>query len=98
MLVLGFPWASSPSGIFSGMGSLLHRAVPDAHPRSGQGFSYNFRRGLGALFPTVIGFLSATRCRSAAPSASSPPSAYALALRRSRTASGARAGELTAVA
>ncbi|MGH8677090.1 MAG: MFS transporter, partial [Burkholderiales bacterium] len=26
---------------------------------SGQGFCYNFGRGIGALFPTLVGYLSA---------------------------------------
>lgn len=26
----------------------------------GQGFAYNFGRGIGALFPTLVGYLSAT--------------------------------------
>jgi hypothetical protein len=26
---------------------------------SGQGFAYNFGRGIGALFPTLVGYLSA---------------------------------------
>jgi MFS family permease len=60
MLFLGFPLGFFASGIFSGMGAFFTELFPTRIRGSGQGFSYNFGRGVGALFPSVIGFLSAT--------------------------------------
>jgi len=60
MLFLCFPLGFFASGIFSGMGAFFTELFPTRIRGSGQGFSYNFGRGVGALFPTVIGFLSAS--------------------------------------
>ncbi|MBO0792958.1 MAG: MFS transporter, partial [Ktedonobacteraceae bacterium] len=60
LLVLGLPLGFFASGIFSGFGSYLAELFPSRARGAGQGFSYNFGRGIGALFPTIIGFLSAT--------------------------------------
>jgi MFS family permease len=59
MLVLGFPLGFFASGIFSGMGAFLTELFPTRIRGSGQGFTYNFGRGFGALFPSVVGYLSA---------------------------------------
>jgi MFS family permease len=59
MLVLGFPLGFFASGIFSGMGAFLTELFPTRIRGSGQGFTYNFGRGIGALFPSVVGYLSA---------------------------------------
>src|SRR5260221_313190 len=59
MLVLGFPLGFFASGIFSGMGAFLTELFPTRIRGSGQGFTYNFGRAFGALFPTVVGGLSA---------------------------------------
>ena len=59
MLVLGFPLGFFASGIFSGMGAFLTELFPTRIRGSGQGFTYNFGRGIGALFPSVVGILSA---------------------------------------
>jgi len=58
MLLLGFPLGFFASGIFSGMGAFFTELFPTRIRGSGQGFAYNFGRGIGALFPSVIGFLS----------------------------------------
>ncbi len=58
MLVLGFPLGFFASGIFSGMGAFLTELFPTRIRGSGQGFTYNFGRGIGALFPAVVGYLS----------------------------------------
>ena len=58
MLVLGFPLGFFASGYFSGMGPFLTELFPTAMRSSGQGFCYNFGRGIGALFPTLVGYLS----------------------------------------
>jgi MFS family permease len=60
LLFLGFPLGFFASGIFSGMGAFFTELFPTRVRASGQGFSYNFGRGIGALFPSVIGFLSST--------------------------------------
>jgi MFS family permease len=59
MLVLGFPLGFFASGIFSGLGPVLTELFPTSVRGAGQGFCYNFGRGIGAFFPTLVGFLSA---------------------------------------
>jgi len=41
------------------MGSFLTELFPTRVRGSAQGFAYNFGRGVGALFPTFVGYLSA---------------------------------------
>jgi MFS family permease len=60
ILFLGFPLGFCASAIFSGFGAYLAELYP-AHVRgTGQGFTYNFGRGVGALFPAGIGFAAQT--------------------------------------
>ena len=56
--VLGFPLGFFASGYFSGMGAFLTELFPTSLRGSGQGFCYNFGRGVGALFPFLVGYLS----------------------------------------
>jgi len=58
MLGLGFPLGFFASGIFSGMGPVLTELFPTSVRGAGQGFCYNFGRGIGAFFPTLVGLLS----------------------------------------
>ena len=51
MLILGFPLGFFASGIFSGMGAFLTENFPTRVRGSGQGFAYNFGRGIAALNP-----------------------------------------------
>jgi MFS family permease len=60
MLGLGFPLGFFASGIFSGMGPVLTELFPTSVRGTGQGFCYNFGRGIGAFFPTLVGLLSAS--------------------------------------
>jgi MFS family permease len=60
MLVLGFPLGFFASGIFSGMGPVLTELFPTSVRGAGQGFCYNFGRGIAAFFPTLVGMLSAS--------------------------------------
>lgn len=60
MLVLGFPLGFCASAYFSGMGAFFTELFPTRLRGSGQGFAYNFGRGIGALFPTLVGYLSAS--------------------------------------
>jgi sugar phosphate permease len=59
MLVLGFPLGFFSCGAFSPIGAFFTELFPSRLRGSGQGFSYSFGRGLGALFPTLVGYLSA---------------------------------------
>ena len=59
MLVLGFPLDFFASGVFSAMGAFYTEHFPTRVRGVGQGFAYNLGRGTGALFPTLVGFLSA---------------------------------------
>jgi MFS family permease len=59
MLYLGFPLGFFASGIFSGMGPFLTELFPTRMRGSGQGFAYNFGRGIAALNPFLVGMLSA---------------------------------------
>ena len=58
--------------MFSPMGSFMTELFPTEVRGAGQGFCYNVGRGIGALFPALVGFL-AHRWASASPS---PPSAW----------------------
>ncbi|MER6413320.1 MFS transporter [Streptomyces humidus] len=58
LLVLGFPLGFCMSAIFSGFGSFLSELYPTALRGTGQGFTYNTGRAVGAVFPTTVGFLA----------------------------------------
>ena len=59
LLLVGFPLGFFASGCFSGFGSYLSELYPTRARATGGGFCYNVGRGLGALFPGIIGFLAA---------------------------------------
>jgi len=59
MLVLGFPLGFAASGVFSAMGPFFTEHFPTRVRGVGQGFAYNVGRATGALFPTLVGVLSA---------------------------------------
>lgn len=56
--VLGFPLGFFTSGSFSPMGAFFTELFPTAMRGSGQGFAYNFGRGVGSVFPALVGYLS----------------------------------------
>jgi MFS family permease len=58
MLFLGFPLGFFASGVFSAMGPFFTEHFPTRVRGVGQGFAYNVGRATGALFPTLVGFLS----------------------------------------
>ncbi|QYD73620.1 MFS transporter [Paraburkholderia edwinii] len=55
MLWLGFPLGFFGSGYLAGVGPFLTEIYPTRLRGSGQGFCYNFGRGMGAIFPTLVG-------------------------------------------
>src|SRR6516164_3479678 len=59
MFVLGFPLGFFSQGVFSGMGPFLTELFPTRVRGSGQGFTYNFGRGIAAMNPLLVGMLSA---------------------------------------
>jgi MFS family permease len=59
MLFLGFPLGFFASGVFSAMGAFYTEHFPTRVRGVGQGFTYNLGRGIGALFPAFVGYLSA---------------------------------------
>jgi MFS family permease len=58
MLILGFPLGFCASAYYSGLGPFFTEMFPTRLRGSGQGFAYNFGRGVGALFPTLVGLLA----------------------------------------
>ncbi|MGX7823570.1 MFS transporter [Actinokineospora sp. 24-640] len=58
VLWLTFPLGFCSSAIFSGFGAFLSELYPTRVRGAGPGFTYNFGRGVGALFPAAIGFLA----------------------------------------
>ncbi len=57
VLVLGFPLGFFASGSFSPMGAFFTELFPTRVRGSGQGFAYNLGRGVGALFPALVGYM-----------------------------------------
>lgn len=56
--ILCFPLGFCASTYFSGLGAFFTEQFPTEVRGSGQGFSYNFGRGIGAIFPALVGYLS----------------------------------------
>lgn len=60
VLLLGIPLGFVTAAPFAGFGSFLAELYPTHLRGTGQGFTYNFGRGVGALFPATVGFLATT--------------------------------------
>jgi MFS family permease len=60
MLILGFPLGVFANGVYSPMGPFLSELYPTRIRATAQGFAYNAGRAIGALFPMLVGFLSAS--------------------------------------
>jgi MFS family permease len=58
ILLVGFLLGYISLVMFSPMGSFMTELYPTAVRGVGQGFCYNAGRGIGALFPALVGFLS----------------------------------------
>lgn len=56
LLFLGFPLGLCASAVFSGFGSFLAELYPGGVRGTGQSFTYNVGRAMGAFFPTAVGF------------------------------------------
>lgn len=61
LLILGFPLGFCFSAIFSGFGSYLAELYPHAVRGTGQSFTYNVGRAVGAFFPTAVGFSAGSK-------------------------------------
>jgi MFS family permease len=59
MLFLGFPLGFFASGIYSGIGPLFTELYPTEVRGSGQGFCFSSGRAVAAMFPILVGALSA---------------------------------------
>lgn len=60
MLVLGFPLGFCANAMFAPTGAFFAELFPTEMRGTGQGFCYNVGRGIGALFPALVGLLSTT--------------------------------------
>ena len=57
-ILLGFVLGTMQSGTAAGMGAAFSELFPTRIRATGQGFSANAGRAIGALFPTLVGILS----------------------------------------
>lgn len=60
LLFLGAPLGFFSSGIYSGIGAFFNELYPTSLRGSGIGFCFNVGRALGALFPALVGYISAS--------------------------------------
>ena len=65
-LLLGFPLGLFANAMYAPTGAFYAELFPTELRGTGQGFSYNFGRGVGAFFPALIGLLSTTMTLGAA--------------------------------
>ena len=79
ILVLGFPLGFAQSAMNSGLAPLLSELYPTRLRATGQGFCYNAGRGVGAIFPALVGLLAASAGLTVAISAAAAGT-YALVL------------------
>ncbi len=59
ILFVGFPLGFISLMMFSPMGSFMTELFPTSVRGAAQGFCYNCGRGIGALFPALVGYLAA---------------------------------------
>ena len=58
LMVLMFVFGFASLGIYSALGPFFTELFPNSVRASGQAFSYNFGRGIGAFCPTLVGELN----------------------------------------
>ncbi len=58
MILLSFPLGFFASGIFSGFGPFFAELFPTEYRGAGQGFAYNFGRGIAGFAPFFVGLLA----------------------------------------
>jgi MFS family permease len=59
-LAIAAPLGFFTLGVYSNFGPVLSEMYPARVRGSGQGFCYNFGRGMGAIFPAIVGLTSTT--------------------------------------
>ena len=59
VMMLGFVLGFCQSGMNAGIGPFLSELFPTRVRATGQGFAYNAGRGIGSLFPTLVGMAGA---------------------------------------
>jgi MFS family permease len=58
ILLLGFPFGFFSQGIYASLGPYFTELFPTRIRATGQSFSYNFGRSIGAFFVTIVAFLA----------------------------------------
>jgi MFS family permease len=60
ILLLGFPFGFFSQGIYASLGPYFTELFPTRIRATGQSFSYNFGRSIGALFVSIVALLAET--------------------------------------
>jgi hypothetical protein len=60
ILLLGFPFGFFSQGIYASLGPYFTELFPTRIRATGQSFSYNFGRSIGALFVSIVAVLAET--------------------------------------
>lgn len=58
LMLMAIPLGFFTSGVYGSVGAILSELFPTLLRANGQGFTYNFGRGIGAAFPWLVGSLS----------------------------------------
>lgn len=59
LTLMALPLGFFTSGVYGGVGAILAELFPTLLRGSGQGFTYSFGRGMGAIFPAIVGGIGA---------------------------------------
>ncbi|NIE82308.1 MULTISPECIES: MFS transporter [unclassified Burkholderia] len=59
LTLMALPLGFFTSGVYGGVGAILAELFPTLMRGAGQGFTYSFGRGMGAIFPAIVGAISA---------------------------------------
>lgn len=66
LTMMAYPIGFFTSGVYGSVGAILAELFPTLLRANGQGFTYNFGRGVGAAFPALVGGLSSSMSLGAA--------------------------------